>query len=118
MQLDCVLTLAIGRNYGDNVPLSNRRWNNFQCKLREVVSKQATVVGFSSGNGVGSDEGRNGEEEETAILVAINPKDVTVLRASVAQVIKHYQQSSAAFAIDNAHEPVFATKDGTRACTS
>lgn len=112
--LDKVLTLAIGRNTQDGTPLSDYKWRKFQTQARGVLSEYATVVAHTRGRGVGSDDDNNGKPEQSAIIVAINPRDAQKARERLAQLLPEYGQGSAAFSYDEAHEPVFATSDGFR----
>jgi hypothetical protein len=114
MQLDSVVTVAIGRNSKDGKPLTSRRWANFQNRVKMTLSELALVVAHTQGAGVGSDGVNESEAEDSAVLVAINPKDKELLRQRLAKLLPRYGQTSAAFAIDASHEPVFPTKDGYR----
>jgi hypothetical protein len=111
--LDRVLTIAIGRD-GQNGTLSRGKWLSFRRQCKQIAGKYATVVAFTKGAGIGSDDDRDGVPEDSAVLVCINPVDVDQLRQELAHLLPQYGQSSAAFAVDAAHEPVFATNDGRR----
>lgn len=117
MNLDTVLTLAIGRNNSNGQPLNNERWLEFQSQIKTLVNadRSAIMVAHTIGGGVGSDGVNENEDEESAVFVIINAFSVTKMRERLARVLKHYGQSSACFALDMAHEPVFATNDGYRA---
>lgn len=112
--LDQVLTLAIGRNGQDGKPMSSYRWHKFQAKARSVIEQSATVVAHTMGRGVGSDNVNEYAPEDSAIIVAINPTNVELIREQLALLLPKYGQGSAAFAFDREHEPVFATKNGYR----
>jgi len=75
-------------------------------------------VAHAVGDGVGSDGVNEGEQEATAVFIVVNPRHLLTLRRMVANVARKYGQSSVAFAVDTAHEPVFtATRNGSRPLT-
>lgn len=117
MKLDSVLTVAIGDATQDGY-LSATEWADFQDDMRTVLDKFGTVVAQALGKGVRSDdcvdEGEDHETESTCVFIVINHRPNDGIRAHVAQVLMQYGQSSACFAIDRAHEPVFGTKTGQR----
>ena len=121
MNLDTVLTVAIGDldTYGNK--LSRGEWADFQDEVLLTLQHYGTVVAHAVGDGVGSDGVNEGENEATAVFIVVNPKfalhDYT-LRGDLAYTARRYGQSSVAFAVDTAHEPVFtATPDGSRPLT-
>jgi hypothetical protein len=115
-QLDSVLTVAIGRNTSDGSPLSDNDWADFQRDVHRDLSVFGTVVGCGVGAGFGTD-GENAEQvEQNAIFVALVGWDqLDKCRASIGALIGRYDQTTACFAYDLAHEPVFSTTtDGFR----
>lgn len=113
--LDSVLTVAIGRNGQDGTPMRTSDWLLFQAKVAgALVHAGGTIVAHTVGGGLGSDGVNEGSEEESAVFVAINVKDLNGARRGLAGVLRGFGQSSAAFAFDMAHEPVFPTADGFR----
>jgi hypothetical protein len=113
--LDSVLTVAIGRNGQDGQPMTTADWLLFQHNVAaELVSAGGTIVAHTVGGGLGSDGVNEGSEEESAVFVAINVEDLNGARRNVAQWLREFGQSSACFAFDMAHEPVFATPSGFR----
>lgn len=113
--LDSVLTVAIGRNQQDGTPLADTDWNTFQRVVGITLERHGgIVVAHTHGGGIGSDGGNAGVLEESAVFVAINIDDLLGARRDLAPVLKAFGQSSACFAFDMAHEPVFATTDGFR----
>jgi hypothetical protein len=113
MVLDKVLTIAIGRNSSQG-PLKALDWTIFQQAVYSTVSRYATIVAAASGSGVGSDDNRFNEPEETYVVVAINPASKRKLRYDLAKLLKEYGQSSACFALDNSHRPAWSTASGRR----
>jgi hypothetical protein len=122
-KLDTVITVAIG-DVGPAGQLSPGDWLYFQDEVRATLDKYATVVAQTSGQGLRSDDelGPDGnlvtpghDIEQTAVFVAINPHDIELgFRRDLARILKRYGQTSACFAIDPKHEPVFTTPDGYR----
>lgn len=113
--LDSVLTVAIGRNGSDGTPMDDLFWESFQSKVAaELVSAGGTIVAHTTGGGQGSDGVNDGEDEESCVFVAINVRALDGARQGIAGELRAFGQSSAAFAFDMAHEPVFATPDGFR----
>lgn len=117
VDLDSVLTIAIGRNNSNGQPLNDARWEEFQDSIKQLftIDRTGIVVAHTTGGGVGSDGVNEMASEESAVFVAINVNDATTMRQRLARVLKHYGQSSACFALDLAHEPVFTTENGYRA---
>lgn len=113
MKLDKVLTIAIGRDNVDGT-LSDQEWSEFREGLLMTVKNYATVVAATDGPGIASDDDRAYQPEDSAVVVAINPKYVNRLRSKLAKLLIHYKQSSCAFALDSSHEPVFPTARGIR----
>ena len=93
-------------------------WTLFQSKVRQALSTFATVVGEGVGNGVGTDGVNADQAEDTAIFIAVNPTDINRLRVVLSFILTMFGQTSACFALDTAHEPCFATRDGNREVTS
>lgn len=118
MKLDTVLTVAIGDMDSKGQKLTPTEWSDFRSDMRQVLDQYGTVVAEAVGDGVGSDGDNEGVTESTCVFIVINAH-VTGhnVRAHVAQVIRAYGQTSACFAFDRAHEPVFNTRDGNRPLT-
>lgn len=114
MVLDKVLTLAIGRNNSSGKALPENKWQEFQERAHSVLAKQGYVVAHAVGEAKGSDGVNEGAEEDTAVIVVINPRDAQKARTELAKLLPEYGQSSAAFAYDSSHEPVFPTENGYR----
>lgn len=118
MKLDSVLTVAIGDIDTDGNKLTPTEWSDFRSDMRQVLETYGTVVAEATGDGVRSDdcvdEGDDHELEGTCVFIVINHEQNMGIRSHVAQVIRAYGQSSCCFAIDRAHEPVFATRTGNR----
>lgn len=120
MNLDTVLTVAIGDMDSTGHKLSPEQWADFQDDMRWVLIQYGEVVAHAVGAGVGSDGPNEGVQESTAVFIVVNPTDdgdghLNFMRSHVANVARTYGQSSVAFAVDKAHEPVFtATKNGSR----
>jgi hypothetical protein len=114
MELDKVLTVAIGRNNAQNVPMSDSQWDNFILRIGDIMESATTVVFAGYGNAIQSDCLHAGQHEESYAIIGINPTNVRELRADIASLIWSYDQTSAAFALDAAHEPVFDTVGGSR----
>lgn len=113
--LDTVLTIAVGRNGSDGVPMDDHTWDQFQFTVATLVGTFATVVGHGVGDGIGSDGIMDGVGEDSYIVVAVNPSDELALRAHLSDVLGRFGQSSACFSVDHFHEPCFAgTTDGFR----
>lgn len=113
--LDSVLTVAIGRNGSEGLPLSNEKWSEFRNRVSKTLKGYGLVVANTLGGGIGSDGVNELESEESAVFVVINPKEVESLRVEVAKILPDYEQGSACFSFDSQHEPVFATENGYRA---
>lgn len=113
MKLDKVLTIAIGRDNADGT-LSDQEWSEFQDGLLMTVKHYATVVASTEGPGIASDDDRAMQPEDSAVVVAINPKYVNRLRSRISKLLIHYGQSSCAFALDSSHQPVFPNAGGAR----
>lgn len=116
MILDTVLTVAIGRNDATGTAMYPGEWARFRRDVRTLCDRSATVVAETVGTAIGSDGPNDGTPEETAVYVMINPTGDfdTSFRAALADVLATYSTTSACFAIDRTHEPVFATTDGWR----
>jgi hypothetical protein len=117
VELDTVLTVAIGRNGADGQPMSDPQWSRFQTETASrIQGNGAKVVCHAlSVAAVGSDGSNDGQDEESAVFVAINPTDELELRRQLGTLLARFGQSSACFSLDHFHEPVFAgTTDGYR----
>ena len=112
MTLDQILTVAIG-----TLDSNGRRIREFVLFERDILDVMElagyTIVAETHGYGLTSDQ-PDETTEDTSVFVGING-DADKARPLVAGVLKTYGASSACFAIDSAHEPVFATEDGYRA---
>lgn len=113
-KLDTVLTVAIGRIMADGVELDARDWADFRFNVDASITTFGTVVAYALGGGLTSDQG-DATLEDTAVWVVVNVSDPDSLRASLSWRLRDYGASSACFAFDGAHEPVFPTLDGRRA---
>jgi len=114
MKLDTVLTIAVGRNDQDGNTMGTADWAAFQDSLAILVGTFGTIVANTTGDAIGSDGVNEGQDEDTNVIVAINVTDVDSLRRLVAGMLFARNCSSACFAFDGAHEPVFATASGFR----
>ena len=114
MKLDQVLTVAIGDLDSEGIKLTPTEWSDFRSDVRQVLDTYGDVVAEVEGLGIGSDGLNEGQVEATAVYIVVNPERIDRLRAHLAQVIDAYGQSSACFALDQAHEPVFNTPSGYR----
>lgn len=111
--LDRILTIAIGDIRADGRPLSDELWLFFQDAILDAL-KGADVVAHATGYGVTSDQGTE-TAEQTAVFVAVcNEVAIDPIRRQVARVLRRFEASSACFAVDHRHEPVFPTHDGYR----
>lgn len=117
IQLDSVLTIAIGRNLPDGKPMSDDHWAQFQFEVATEIDRSGgtLVCHARSDFAVGSDGANDGAEEESAVFLVVNVARLDALRRELSGVIADYGQTSACFSFDLAHEPVFAgTTDGYR----
>lgn len=117
IQLDSVLTIAIGRNQQDGTPLCDDDWSDFQYQVIHRCEQAGgeVVCHALSVSAIGSDGRNRGQEEESAVFVVINVQRLEALRRTLSSDIEAYGQTSACFAFDMGHEPVFAgTTDGYR----
>src|SRR6266446_3374452 len=105
---DAVLTVAVGRNYGHNQILTSNNWKNFKLKVNNLVQNHASVVATTNGKGVNSDGERQGKREDTFVIIATNPVQTRKFRNNFAKILRHYKQTSSAFAIDRKHKPIFS----------
>lgn len=113
--LDSVLTVAIGRNQADGTPMNTGQWLAFQHEVAaSLLATGGTIVAHTLGGGLGSDGVNADQEEESCVFVVINVGRLDEVRRLVAMDLDRFDQSSACFAFDTAHEPVFATADGFR----
>lgn len=123
MQLDHVITIAIGRNRNDNgEPLSHNDWEDFKRAVRIEASMHGLVVAEGELAGIGSDGDNDGVAEDSYIVsVVLAELEFTStrtlaesLRLTIAPILMEYHQTSAAFVNDPQHEPVFNTPNGYR----
>ena len=116
VELDTVLTVAIGRNLADGTPMDDERWSLFQWSVRHLLDAHGTVVCHAlSVAAVGSDGVNDGAEEDSAVFIVVNPADEQLLRRRLGDELTGFGQTSACFSVDHFHEPVFAgTTDGYR----
>lgn len=115
MQLDSVLTVAIGRNGSDGTPMNFIDWELFQTEVQNTVNERATLVYTGQSEAaIGSDGNNDGQEEDSFAIIAINVNNTNDLRWELARILKKFGQGSACFSYDSAHEPVFATDTGWR----
>lgn len=114
--LDAVLTVAIGRNGADGTPMSDHDWELFQRSVKCTLNVYGTVVCHAlSVSAVGSDGLNDGQDEESAVFIAVNVDDEELVRKLIGQKLARFEQTSACFSVDHYHEPVFAgTTDGYR----
>ena len=112
---DRVTTIALGdlRHDGSRIPA-----DGFE-RIAERVAAEAearggTVYAVTYGEGVGSDGDNDGEAERSAVILVGNLDDVAGLRRHVAEALRASGLTSAAFATDGEHEPVFDTPTGER----
>lgn len=117
IQLDSVLTIAIGRNLSDGTPMTDVHWARFQAQVVDAVDTAGgTIVCHAvTDDAVGSDGVNDGEAEQSAVFVVINVRWLGYLRRRLSAILADHGQTSACFAFDMGHEPVFAgTTDGYR----
>jgi hypothetical protein len=115
MNLDKVVTIAIGRNISDGTPMTNNNWLDMQIQLIELVTRYAEIVFRGEGSAVGSDGRNDGQYERSFVVIAINPKGgPNGLRLGVADLLVEFDQRSAAYSVDESHEPVWSTHNGKR----
>ncbi len=105
---DKVVTIAIGRNYGKNKSLTRGQWSGFKSKTKNLLNSHAQIVAATHGRGIGSDNEQNGKPENTFVLVAVNPVKIKQFQTQFKNLLSHYHQTSAAFAIDKKHKPIFS----------
>ena len=120
MKLDQVVTVAIGRmdRNGNNLPLSSwtdvRDWVKDDCDANKYWWG-GTIVAEGDIRGVTSDQDTQSHEDSYVVLV-VNVEDVDRLRKEIALSIGAFKLTSACYAVDSTHEPVFSdTHDGRRA---
>ena len=116
IQLDSVLTVVIGRNGQDGQPLSDEAWDAFRLATLTMITAYGPVVGSASGSGIGSDGANDGQDEDSAVFIAlVDVNSLAALRRALAPILARFGQTTAAFAYDLEHEPVFSTTtDGFR----
>ena len=113
MELDTVLTVAIGDTHTHGGKMRSLHWSWFKDDVRRALTgSQWTIVAEAAGTGATSDQ-EDVTNERTLVFIAING-DATEARREVAQCLRRHTASSACFAIDGAHEPAFPTADGFR----
>lgn len=113
VQLDQVLTVAIGDICTDGTRLDDLDWSFFGDEVRSLLDFHGTIVAEATGIGTTSDQDVE-QAERTRLFVAVNVHGIAVVRKYLAEILVRYGQSSAAFAWDTAHEPCFATASGFR----
>ena len=113
---DRVLTIAFGDLDRDGRKIDGYSWRALRHLARVGVEMcGGTVYAITEGPGVGSDGVNAGESEGSMIVLAGNVRDVAKLRRYVAALLRDIDASSACFALDSVHEPVFAhNEDGSR----
>lgn len=106
---DRVIAIAFGDRDRDGRKVDEYSWRALRPLIRGVVEMcGGTVYAITEGPGVGSDGVNAGEPEGSMIVLAGNVRDVAKLRRYVAALLRDIDSSSACFALDSAHEPVFA----------
>lgn len=112
---DRVITIAIGDLLPDGSRLPRARFYAIAGRIADdVIARGGTVYAMTYGDGFGSDGVNDGAPEHSAVILAGNVADVAGLRADVAGWLRASGMSSAACALDVAHEPVFDTPTGGR----
>lgn len=108
--LDRVSTIAIGD------PLCHEKtlWNFSDQIAYEVRLAGGTVYAQTVGMAIGSDGVNGGQPERTAIVLAGNIADLDGLRLRLAHLLSDWNMTSACFATDSAHEPIFQGPTGYR----
>jgi microsomal dipeptidase-like Zn-dependent dipeptidase len=114
MKLDSVTTIAIGRINADGQNLPRRTWFQACDQLTAIADRYGTIVAKAYGEGLTSDQGPTTYDEDTYVVVLINVADLDALRRHVAMFLRDIGGSSACFATDAEHEPVFPTANGLR----
>ena len=115
MQLDRVTTIAIGDLDADGVRIADDTFRRSADRIAAAVERHGgTVYAVTFGDGIGSDAGNEGAAERSAVILCGNVVHPEWLRYDVASVLLDMGGSSACFATDAAHEPVFNTIDGRR----
>ena len=105
--LDTVLTIAIGG--------IDHLWSALDEIEKLVIQHGGQVFGMFEGFGFTSDTEPRTTETSGVVLVGNVPTvHIDGLRRTVAEVLRTYGTTSACFAIDPAHEPVWNTTDGAR----
>lgn len=113
MELDTVTTIAIGDCDAHGAVIDLERWETAQAAIVEACQAHGVLVAHATGEGITSDQ-PDEVEEGTAVFVVINVTNTDRLRQIVAKVLRDMGSTSACFATDSAHEPVWATADGSR----
>ncbi len=113
MKLDAVTTIAVGELDRNGVPLSVPSWRSLCTDIRLICQTLGTLVAEAQGCGATSDQDDT-YDEATAVFIVINVADLPTLRRAIATRLHAYDLTSACFATDAAHEPVFNTTDGSR----
>lgn len=113
---DVVVTVAIGAETESGM-LTDAELSAASYEIKRALKDSgAVVVAHTFGEGLASDGDRLGTVERTAVLLAVNPipNRVDALRLHIAQTLRTFGMSSACFAVDGYHEPVFDTRNGDR----
>lgn len=112
---DRVTTIALGDRRGDGSRIPGARFERIAERVAaEAEARGGTVYAVTYGDGVGSDGENDGEAERSAVILVGNVDDVAGLRERVAAMLRASGMTSAAFATDGEHEPVFDTPTGER----
>lgn len=112
---DRVLTIALGDLLPDGSRLRRSLFYAIAGSIAGAVDDHGgTVYAITYGDGFGSDGVNDGAPEHSAVILAGNVADVAGLRRYVATMLRRSGMTSAACALDYAHEPVFNTPTGAR----
>lgn len=113
---DTVITVAIGAETPNGTLLPNDLKAAAKAVRLAIEAVGGTVVAMTYGEGVASDDDRLGTPEATAVVLAINtnPDLGEYLRFRIADILRAFEMTSACYAVDSRHEPVFNTSDGSR----
>jgi len=112
---DRVLTIALGDLLPDGSRVPRATFYAIAGEIAGAVDDHGgTVYAITYGDGFGSDGANDGVPEHSAVILAGNVADVAGLRRYVATHLRRSGMTSAACAMDYAHEPVFNTPSGAR----
>ena len=107
---DRVLTIAIGDRLPDGTTLPRDKFRAAADSIAIATTHRGgEVFAITEGRGVGSDGDNLGAVETSALIRAGNVRDVQGLRRDVGSVLQSWGMTSAAFAIDRTHSPVWAS---------